>query len=192
MLVTDIRQHLVVRGLDFSKYRVFIDDEHCIATFPLWNLSGIFCGYQQYNPNGSKRFRNDEMSRDILKYFSFVGVENDERRNAGHKRLAVWGLESIDFSPGLLFVTEGIFDAVKIHNCGLTAIAVLANDPMNLRGFLRALGRTTIAICDRDAAGRRLASSTDFAFTVPPAFHDLGEMSQAEVNEFMTKLGFLA
>lgn len=181
----DIREHLLGRGLDPDRYSVLLDPVGCIATFLLWNLSGQLCGFQQYNPNGTKSIRNDEKHRSLLRYFTFAGDEGDGRR-AGRKRLVVWGLESLSPGDSTLFVTEGIFDAVRLHNAGLPAVAVLANDPQHLAPWLRALGRRTVAICDRDPAGGRLARACDAHLIVPGPHHDLGGMTGAEVEAWLS------
>ena len=178
-----LRDHLLERGLDPDKYSVFMDDENSIATFKIWDLSGRMVGYQQYNPNGTKSIRNDEKHRDKLKYFTFIGDEGDPGH--GKKKLGAWGLESLESHQRVLFVTEGVFDAVKIHNAGYPAIAVISNDPKHLAPFFRALGRTVIAICDDDAAGKKLSKHATFSFTVPKPFHDLGDMDQASVDAWL-------
>lgn len=181
----DIIKHLLDRGLDPNQRGILLDIENCIATFLLYNLSGQIVGYQQYNPCGSKQLANDEKNRDALKYFTFVGDENDERRS-GKKKLAVWGLQTVSIEHDFVFITEGIFDAVKLQNEGLPAIAALANDPAPLRPFLKALSKRVIAVCDDDAAGRKLASIADAWFTVPKPHHDLGDMSQEDVKRWLS------
>ena len=177
-----IRDHLVSRGLDLTAYDVIIDDVKQLATFLIWNLTGQLVGFQQYNPLGTKSIRNDESVRDQLKYFTFVGIEGD--RGSDRKRVAVWGLETLCRS-GPVFLTEGIFDAVKLHNIGCAALAALSNDPKHLGSFLQALGRETIAVCDNDPPGRRLARSCHRFLVVPDPYHDLGDMEQHEVERWL-------
>jgi hypothetical protein len=176
-----LRQHLIDRGLDPGLYNVFVDEAGGQATLWLYNLSGQIVGYQQYNPSGTKSIRNDEKHRDSLKYFTYVGDEGDGALRAGKKKLAVWGLETVSMESRVIFLAEGVFDAVKLHNVGLPAIAVLANDPLPLRPFLFALGKSVIAVCDDDDAGKRLGSLAHVALRVPAPYHDLGEMPQDEV-----------
>lgn len=180
-----LHEHLVSRGLDPTSHHVWLDEERFIASFPLWNLSGQLCGFQQYNPNGSKLCRNEEKHRWVLKYFTFVGDEGN-KSNPHKKKLAVWGLETVSPGDRVVFVTEGIFDAVKLQNMGLPALAVLANDPQTLRPWLHALGKRVVAVCDRDDAGRKLGSVADIVLVVPEPFHDLGDMSQQAVEAFVS------
>lgn len=176
-----IREHLRGRGLDPDGPGILLDEERGIATFLLWDLSGRLCGYQQYNPEGTKRIRNDEAHRFQLKYFTYAGIEGDGSR-AGRKKLVAYGFESLRVGQDFLFLVEGVFDAVKLHNLGLPALAMLANDPEHLRPLVRALGRWTVALCDRDDAGRRLASCADASLSVPEPFHDVGDMPQEDVE----------
>lgn len=180
----DIIKHLLERGLDPNQHGVLLDVENCIATFLLYNLSGQIVGYQQYNPNGSKQLANDEKNRNALKYFTFIGDENNERRS-GKKKLAVWGLQTVSIEHDFVFITEGIFDAVKLQNEGLPALAALANDPAPLLSFLKALSKRVIAVCDDDDAGKRLGSIANIKLVVPKPFHDLGDMSQEDVKKWL-------
>ena len=102
----DVRKHLLERGLNPELYTVSWDEE--TACFALWNLSGQWVGYQQYRPFAPKTCHNDPREG---RYFTWA-----------KNRLAVWGLETWDFRQDLLFVTEGVFDACKLHNLGLPEI----------------------------------------------------------------------
>lgn len=185
-----LRDHLRSRGMDLERYSVILDDVNDIATFLIWDLSGRLVGFQQYNPNGSKQIRNDEKHRDQLKYFTFSGDEGDGSR-AGKKKLTAWGFETLRSEHRFLFITEGVFDAVKIHNAGYPALAVISNDPQHLRSLFRALGVIVIAICDRDPAGAKLGNSAHLSFSVPEPYHDLGDMPQVEVESWLKTLSII-
>ena len=92
----DVKKHLLERYLNPDLYTVSWDDE--TASFALWNLSGQWCGYQQYRPFAPKTLRNDPRG---ARYFTWA-----------KDRLVVWGLESWDFRKDVLFVTEGVFVGV--------------------------------------------------------------------------------
>ena len=164
----DVKTHLLARGLNPDLYTVSWDDE--TACFALWNLSGQWVGYQQYRPFAPKTTRNDPRDG---RYFTFA-----------KEKLAVWGLETWYFRSDVLFVTEGVFDACKLHNLGLPAVAVLANDPKRLRPWLGSLSRYTVAVCDDDAAGAKLGRLCDRALTAQGG-KDLGDMTQTQVVEFL-------
>ena len=171
----DVLRHMVEeRGLQPERYRVFADDE--TATFLLYNLSGQIVGYQRYRPGASKEGRNDEAFR----YFTH---RTDTMHHGNRRTLAIaaWGLESFAYRDDVLFLVEGIFDAVKLHNLGLPAIAVLANDPKHLAGWLRLLPRRLIVVADPDEGGAKLREFGDVAITAEP-HHDLGEMTTDQVR----------
>lgn len=184
-----IRHHLLSRGLDPDASPVIIDEENKMATFLLWDLSGRLAGYQQYNPSGSKDYRNDEKFRNVLKYYTFAGEEG-EIRNVCKKKLVAYGFHTLEYGQQILFLTEGVFDAVKIHNAGFPALAVLANNPQHLKSMIWSLSRYTVAICDDDKAGAMLRKVADVAYNVPQPYHDLGDMPQENVNEWLASLGF--
>lgn len=190
LLESSVDDHLRERGLDTSRTRVVVDEEAGLATFLLYNLSGQIVGFQQYNPRGDKTRGGDrELVRRaealgvspsaLMRYFTRVFSEGDE------KKLAVWGLETLG-DERHLFLTEGVFDASKLHNAGQPAIAVLSNDPQPLRSWLRSLGRLTIAVLDNDAAGSKLSRVADESVRTPDPWKDLGEMPQDAVDEFVS------
>ena len=164
----DVKAHLLERGLDPDLYTVSWDEE--TACFALWNLSGQWVGYQQYRPFAPKTCRNDPREG---RYFTWA-----------KNRLAVWGLETWHFRQDVLFVTEGVFDACKLHNLGLPAVAVLANDPKSLRPWLGSLARLTVAVCDDDAAGAKLGRLCRVSLTSQGG-KDLGDMTQQQVVDFL-------
>lgn len=152
-----------------SRYgNVAVTDE--VAVFYLWNLSGQLVGYQQYRPESNKKKHNDPKEG---RYFTYT------KDNIG-----VWGLESFYYRNDILFLTEGIFDACKLHALNLPAIAVLANDPKRIRSWLYALPRFIVAVCDDDAAGRKLAKCGNRAITVSGG-KDLGDLSLGEAKSLI-------
>lgn len=175
--------HLKSRGItNPERYRFYYDDE--VASFCLFNLSGQFVGYQQYRPSADKTRKNDPK---LGRYYTYTkrGPENSTY-------LAVWGMETYYYRTDVLFITEGIFDAVKLHNQGLPAIAALANDPKQMRPWLRILGqtRTIIGVCDNDAAGMKLKNSVDKSILLKDD-KDLGDMADSEVNTLLLNIGFI-
>ena len=132
-----------------------------MAYFPLWNLSGQFCGYQAYRPDASKVQKNDEKGR----YYTFRG----EKLLAKHyKTVTVWGLESWYLST-VLFVTEGIFDAARLTELGVSAVALLSNDPSrSTRNWLKMVRkmRPVVAVCDPGTSGVKLAKAGHYSHIV--------------------------
>lgn len=152
-------------------YPVYVDEDEGVATFMLYDLSGALCGYQQYRPGAGKEKKNHPREG---RYYTY--------RIEG--RIPVFGLETWGWSRPL-FITEGIFDCVRIHNLGYAAIATLSNDPKHMRSWFRAMSRTIIAICDGGPSGTKLAKYGDFAVACPET-RDLGDMDDQEVSETLS------
>jgi len=180
-----------MRGVDPNRIHLLVDKDSNTATFLLFNLSGKLIGYQQYNPSGTKQVRQskDEKYKDLAKYWTYVtkGGEFNNKRE-----IAVWGLDTYDLSSEL-FLTEGIFDAAKIHNAGYAAIATLANDPEPVREWLRIIGKQKkiIAILDNDKetnAGNALQKYAHKSYKTPDPYKDLGDMPQELVNDFIKSI----
>lgn len=185
-----VESHLKSRGVDPERTQVVVDEESGTATFLLFNLSGQLVGYQQYTPDAPKERNNDPFGR----YFTFRGMEGDLTRRKGQKKIAVWGLESTQWDDPYVFITEGIFDAVKIQNAGRPAIAILSNAGPGLRAWFKALGKFVIVIEDNDAAGAKLSNPKegvylgDHSVTVPDPYKDLGDMPQEEATAFVNRI----
>jgi len=181
--IKNIEQHLRDRGVDPEKLGVIYDKESNIANFLLYNLSGQLIGFQQYNPNKPKAHYKGEKMKDLVKYYTYVSKEGGKKDTF----ISVWGLENIDFEKDKeIWITEGIFDAVKLVNAGLPALAVLTATPSKqLKQWLSIINKKIIGILDADEAGNLLKSVTSVAYTVPKPYKDLGEMPQEEVNSFV-------
>ena len=181
--VHGIVDHLLSRGMDPEKHKIYIDKKLGVATFPLFNLSGQLVGYQQYNPAGSKKNRtNDKL---LSKYYTYT---TKTMQTPNSHKLAVWGLESLDLRDDILFLVEGIFDAVKIQNAGYPAIAVLANDPKPIRGWLYTLGnRKIVSIIDNDEneSGKKLSAISHKSYEIQSPYHDVGDMPQDMVGKLI-------
>jgi len=97
--------------------------------------------------------------------------------------VGVFGVESLHLTPHVVFVVEGVFDATRLTAKCYSALATLSNDPSkDVGNFLRCLGRKVVAVCDNDAAGKKLAKFGDLAVFTDS--HDLGDST----NEFVEKL----
>lgn len=169
----DLLQHLKDRHLNVDLHRPCISQDDGTVTFFLYNLSGQMVGYQQYRPDKSKLENNHPKEG---RYFTY--------RTPGS--IAVFGLESLDLKQDIVFVTEGIFDAARLTSRGVPALAVLSNDPpQDIRNFLHSLGRTVVAVCDRDAAGRKLAKLGHHAVFTDDK--DLGDSDDAFVDALIDR-----
>lgn len=165
----NLRRRHVVDG----RYPVYVDETEGVATFMLFDLSGALCGYQQYRPSAGKERKNHPREG---RYYTY--------RIDG--RLPVFGLQTWGWSREL-FITEGIFDCVRIHNLGFAAIAVLSNDPKHMRSWFRAMSRTIFAVCDGGPSGIKLAKYADRHVACPEG-RDLGDMADDEVRKTISAL----
>lgn len=176
------KEDVIRRGVDPKRTRVVYSDDESVAYFFLYNLSGKLIGYQRYNPKGSKKeFGNTPDA----KYFTWATEEGSG------KHLTAYGLETYDQYSKFLFVVEGIFDCIKIHNAGYPAIATLTNSPSKgMLSWLRTLPQRRIVILDNDenASGLKLKRAGDVFYMTPDPYGDLGDMPQNEVNEFLRGL----
>jgi hypothetical protein len=139
----------------------------------LWNLFGQIVGYHQYRPDASKNKSNDPK---LSRYYTYKT----------NKSFAVWGVESLSLTPKLLFVAEGIFDAARLTNRGVSAVAVLSNNPGgDLKNWIYSLPKRVVVITDNDesGAGRLLKSYSRYNYT--PVAKDLGESSDDEVSQLI-------
>ena len=175
MTVHDIYAELARRQMPQDHQGLIIDPDTNVASFLLYNLSGQIVGYHQYNPQGEKKARG----KDVGRYYTYSGKEGTT------SKIAVWGMETYDMGSTVLFVTEGVFDANRIHRCGFPAIAILSNNSRILRSWLRSIPQTVIAILDNDAAGKMLAKTNKLSAVVPDPYKDLDEMPQPEVWQFL-------
>ena len=165
-----ILEHLKDRHVDLNLHRPWIDEDERVAVFYLYNLSGSIIGYQQYRPDADKMKDNHPKEG---RYFTY----------RKQPTLAVWGVESLHLTPHVVFLTEGVFDAARLTERGYSALAALTNNPTkDLRNWLSMLNRKVVAVCDNDAAGRRLAKFGDVAVFTEDK--DLGEAD----DEFVTRL----
>jgi hypothetical protein len=160
-----------------SYYDAFVDYPAEIVSFQIWAGTKLV-GYQRYDWRGEKKVDN----RKGGKYYTYV--------QDGHRQLSCWGTRD-NFGHGPLFITEGIWDAVRIKNCYHDALAVFTNNPhKQLKQWLRmyAGSRPIVAICDNDAAGTKLGNAADLWFKVPLAGHDMNDMTDQEAMDWLDTL----
>jgi len=174
-----LAEHLLDRHFDVSRYTSTVDEEDQNVSVLLWNLSGQAVGYHQYRPDKPKEARNDPKD---ARYYTYL-------RHKKERRISMFGLETLHYSPGILFLTEGIFDACRFHNAGYSACATLSNDPKHLTQLLWILSftRLIVAVCDDDPAGKKLAKHANVSFN-PGNGNDCGDLSEDEFKVFLNKM----
>ena len=172
----NILEHLTGRWFNPEFYpNVVVSEEEQTVVLPLFNLSGRMVGYQQYTPGNPKCHLDDPR---LARYFTWV-TKPVASKNA---ELAVWGLETVTWTDKWLFLTEGVFDACRLHWHGLPAVAVLSNNPVHLRSWLTALNQRKVACVQGDAAGKKLGSYGDLAVFLPEG-KDVGDLTVDEFHE---------
>lgn len=186
-----VEQNLKERHVQPERYSVSWDDE--TACFLLFNLSGKIVGYQNYKWWADKTRNNDPRESRYYTYSSnpkfFVDSGNSDclwiqKTDRNCRELAVFGLETYFYRTDILFMVEGIMDAVRLHNLGLPAIALLSNDPKHLKYWFPLLNRLLIVITDDDKAGQLLGKYGDIVLTLSGG-RDLGDMSDREVKKLV-------
>lgn len=141
-------------------------EEHVV--FPLVMPGGRYVGHQRYFWRKPKLRSNDEQGRYVTTFLP------------AYKLTAFYGWENCR-GVGPLFVTEGIWDSIRVGNCGFDCIALLCNSPnRQLRQYIRMLanGRLVVALIDKDEnkAGERLANSFDGGFKPTYGYEDFNAM----------------
>ena len=163
----NLHHHLIERYLNTNRYSgVMVFDD--VIIFPMWNLSGMMVGYQQYRPGADKTRKNDP--RDGRYYTSVHGDKYS-------KPIAIWGLESFDYRGDILVITEGIFDASRFHNMGIPAVALLSSSYKHYRNWLTSTGRKVYKV--EDDHGSSLGTYQNLL--IPEGRNDVGECTDEEV-----------
>jgi hypothetical protein len=161
-----MRDHLLLRGLDPSLYRVWLSDT--CATFPLWGFDGRLRGFQQYRPSAPKKSERPSEGR----YFTWSSAPS------------VWGLDTLP-SHGVVFVCESIFKAVAAHRAGFNAISANGSSlAPSLQGQMMLMTQYRfICVGDDDAAGLKFSKTFGKGATAP----DLDELPLCLVQKLLTE-----
>jgi len=175
----NIADHLKERHMDISRYNgVYLDDDNCMVTFVLWNLSGEAVGYQRYNPLADKEKKNDPREG---RYYTYL---TGDKKN---KRMGMWGLESLSYRKDILVIVEGVFDAVRLHNLNIPCVALLSSSYKPYKNFLTSIGRKVYAV--EDDHGSSLGPYEKIH--IPEGYGDLGEMTNEDVESLLKEKDLL-
>lgn len=174
-----MKEHLLKRYCETERYTCYIDEETHAATFFLFNLTGQLVGYQKYDPLANKDGRNDQYG----KYYTWCLDEGEGGKSK--KALAFFGWESYYYRSDILCVTEGLFNAARLHTREIPCLALLGNDLKKSMSLLRTIGirRKILAICDGDEAGRKLAKFGDVSFEC--GTNDVNDMTTFEFENLL-------
>lgn len=171
-------EYLRRRKLNVELHRPVVDEVERAVTYYLWNLSGQLVGYQQHRPDAPKS--PQKLGPKATRYFTY----------RKQPTLALWGVESLHLNKGPVFLCEGVYDAARLTYRGYSALAACSNDPKReLRNWLDFLCRPVVAVCDDDAAGRKLAKFGDYV-EVAPNGDDLGSAPEEYVTYLLEKYRF--
>lgn len=167
MHITNLREHLISRGMNPDLYLVYYDNVNSVVTFMLHNGAGMVVGYQKYNPNTTNKKNNDPQES---RYYTYLPTGVD----------GVFGMETYDPDKKDIYIVEGIFKAAVLHRLGYNAFAVLSNHPKRMKPWFNILKAThnLIAIGDNDAAGAKLVSCVGSGMVGPA---DLDEMADTDI-----------
>ena len=144
-----------------------------VFTFYLYDFGGNLTGFQQYRPLGDKTYRRNPREG---KYFTHITPG----------KVGVWGLQYYYPSPTMV-ITEGVFKAVRFHNLGINAIAVLSNNPTHLKQQLQLLSLQyqLVTVVDPDTAGLQLAKYAP-RYLLPPKPVD--QLTDTEMEQLCKQL----
>jgi hypothetical protein len=177
MNITPFTLHLAERGLK-PWHNCWVDHENELVTFPLWTVDGKLIGYQRYN------WRETKIRDNGARYFTWL--------DDAYKQVACYGIDNCcGHSP--LFVTEGIWDALRVSNCYVDCLALLSCSPhRQLRQWLRmyAGNRPIIGLCDNDEnkSGNRLISTVDIHYFPPYNRKDVNALTHDECFSWITTI----
>ena len=176
-----IRKHLKQRHLDVDMYHCHVDDEADKVTFWLADDRLRLAGILQYYPNGSK-----DTTDSNSKYFSKSSKEG---------MVPLFGMETFHWSPEVIFLSEGAFDAIRPANRGYTSLAMLSsNVHKRTRNWITSRGRRTILVRDNDhlleSTKRERDHIKNFVDDIYiPAAEDMAAMTEDEIDHMLAVLG---
>jgi hypothetical protein len=171
--VMTMLDHLHARYFDTKQHTAWVSEAERVAVVPLWNLSGQLTGYHHYRPDMPKDANNHPYDS---RYFTRVS----------NSPVTLWGMESW-YNSNTLFVTEGLFDAARLTWNGFSAVCVFSSDVGKATlGWLTLVKqfRPVVAVCDSDAAGKKLGKHGHTAYTVKTG-KDFNEADESEVQNFL-------
>ena len=180
MLKDELVSHLASRDYTPDSLGSILSKESGVIYFLLWNLSGQLVGFQQYIPNAPKSGNHPKDCR----YYTYTTKVDSKSIPA------IWGLHTYSLSTKRIFIVEGVFDAVKLHNIGECAIALLGNaGSKSVKQWLSLIRAEKISILDSDQSSNALKRLSNRWYVTPSPYKDLGEMPQNKVDAFIKEIG---
>ena len=168
-------EHLKGRNFDPLLYsNPVLDLADNVLTVYMYTVTGICKGYQQYRPEANKLAKNNPREG---RYFTWV--------SDGY--FASWGTESLWYRDDVLVVVEGIFDACRLHNLGIPAIASFGSYSQQLKNWLVCTGRNVYTMNDAHGTNRILNCYPNL--DIPSGRADVGECTETEIVKIMLDFG---
>ena len=170
--MSEMIEHLKNRYVDLDLHNPIITQD--TATFMLYNLSSQLVGWQRYAPKNEHLCSNSFNGR----YYTY----------RTQHQIGFFGMESIKLNSPCVFVTEGIFDIVRLTQKGCAGLALLTNSPNDsMLNQLFCLGKPIIAICDNDKGGDFLKKKLKGLASayITPIEKDLGDSSQEFIDNIV-------
>ncbi len=140
--------HLALRAKGYTPHSLVLDLDAEMANFLLYQPKTLaLVGVLEYNWLGAKKPGRNVKGN---KYFS----------QSVRGKLGVYGMESVTDWDEVVYVVEGVWDAIALHALGYQAVAVLTCNPKAIRKWLKSFN--SVALCDGDAAGLTLQRNTKY------------------------------
>jgi len=180
---TPFVQHLLERGLteDISHWIDYVCE---IVTFPLFGVDKAYRGYQRY------AWDQPKIRSNLGRYYTWISPE--------YRPLAFWGMEYVSpylarcagrevASDSPLIIVEGIFDALRVIQCGFRACAILTATPSPLFvGWFNQLTLRQRKIAIKDNDGQKSGLDKLAQYAIMSEWHkDLGDHTVEEADEWL-------
>lgn len=156
-----------------SKFMLGYSDSQDMITVPISDPTGMFVGFVARSVEG-KDFKNTPGLPKAKVLFNLHRVK----------------------AYDTVYVVESSFDAIRLDQCGISAVATLgANVSRKQIELLTKYFNNVIVIPDNDDAGKSMASRIiekmghrASAVGLPARFKDIGDMTDADISELTNKL----
>ncbi len=133
-------------GMQADGKYYYVDMENEVVTFPIWNLSGQMLGYQEYKWLKPKTHGNCPRDQ---KYYTYLPKQV----------LGVYGLDQLPENYlGTIYLVEGAWEVIYGGVFGLPCVAVLGNNPKQLKNWITSIPNRVVSLCQPDSAGKKLAN----------------------------------
>jgi len=167
------QEYFISRGISeesIKKYNLGYSENQDMVTIPVHSPEGVCVGFVGRSIEG-KTFKN---STNLKKSHTMFNLYKAKRHDK-------------------VFVVESSFDAIRLEQCGVHAVAVLgATVSKEQRKLLKQYFNQVIVLGDNDEAGKNMSNKIKDSFgsgcvvaSVPIGFKDISEMKDEEIKIFV-------